>query len=191
MGLEPGMKVLDAGCGPGRLTLPLAEAVGPQGEVLAMDVQDGMLARVRAKVQASGLQNVRYLQAGLGEGELPLNYYDRALLVTVLGEIPDQIAALREIHNALKPGGIISVTEVIFDPHFQHRETVLHAAEAAGFREKNLLGKRLAYTISCASRTYQSCEISLVTRTSQSGTAYHRTRSFSPMSRGLRSMFML
>jgi len=147
LGLEPGMKVLDAGCGPGRLTLPLAEAVGPQGEVLAMDVQDGMLARVRAKVQASGLQNVRYLQAGLGEGELPLNYYDRALLVTVLGEIPDQIAALREIHNALKPGGIISVTEVIFDPHFQHRETVLHAAEAAGFREKNLLGKRLAYTM--------------------------------------------
>jgi ubiquinone/menaquinone biosynthesis C-methylase UbiE len=112
-----------------------------------MDVQDGMLARVRAKVQASALQNVEYLHAGLGEGALSPNYYDRALLVTVLGEIPDQTAALREIYIALKPGGILSVTETIFDPHFQRRETVLHAAEEVGFRRKDCLGKRLAYTI--------------------------------------------
>ena len=38
LGLAPGMKVLDAGCGPGRLTLPLAKTVGPQGEVLALDI---------------------------------------------------------------------------------------------------------------------------------------------------------
>lgn len=54
--LMPGMKALDAGCGPGRLTLPLAEAVGPQGEVTALDIQEEMLARVRAKVQSAGLQ---------------------------------------------------------------------------------------------------------------------------------------
>lgn len=147
LGLDPGMKVLDAGCGPGRLTLPLAEAVGAQGEVTALDLQDGMLARVREKVQAAGLQNVKFLHAGLGDGKLPEAYFDGALLVTVLGEIPDQIKALREIHHALKPGGILSVTEVIFDPHFQGRESVRRAAQAAGFREKNLFGGRLAYTI--------------------------------------------
>ena len=145
--LEPGMKVLDAGCGPGRLTLPLAEAVGSQGEVVALDVQDGMLARVREKVQAAGLQNVQYLRAGLGEGKLPQAHFDRALLVTVLGEIPDQVTALKEIHGALKPGGILSVTEVIFDPHFQRRETVSHVAQAAGFKEKNMFGGSLAYTL--------------------------------------------
>jgi ubiquinone/menaquinone biosynthesis C-methylase UbiE len=147
LGLAPAMKVLDAGCGPGRLTLPLAEGVGPQGEVLAVDIQDGMLSRVREKVEAAGLQNVRYLQARLGDGKLPRTTFDRALLVTVLGEIPDQVAALKEIYNALKPGGILSVTEVIFDPHFQRRETVLEAAQTAGFREKNFLGRNLAYTL--------------------------------------------
>ena len=145
--LSAGMKVLDAGCGPGRLTLPLAETVGQQGEVTALDLQDGMLARVRTKVQAAGLQNVKFLHAGLGEGKLPQAYFDRALLVTVLGEIPDKASALKEIYHALKPGGILSVTEVIFDPHFQGRQAVLKIAGDAGFKEKNFFGRKLAYTI--------------------------------------------
>ena len=145
--LVPGMKVLDAGCGPGRLTLPLAEAVGPQGEVTALDIQEGMLARVRGKVNAAGLQNVQFIQAGLGEGKLAKAYYDRAALVTVLGEIPDPVTALKEIYDALKPDGILSVTEVIFDPHFHGRETVVRIAEQAGFKEKNFFGKKLAYTM--------------------------------------------
>ena len=145
--LEAGMAVLDAGCGPGRLTLPLATAVGPQGEVLAVDVQSAMLERVRAKMEAAGARNVQLLQAALGQGKLPPQRFDRAVLVTVLGEIPDQVAALREIHAALKPGGILSVTEVIFDPHFQPREAVRRAAEAAGFVETRCLGGRWAYTM--------------------------------------------
>jgi ubiquinone/menaquinone biosynthesis C-methylase UbiE len=141
------MKVLDAGCGPGRLTLPLAMTVGQQGEVTALDIQDGMLARVRAKVLAAGLQNVKFFHTGLGEGQLPQAYFDRALLVTVLGEIPDKTSALEEIYHALKPGGVLSVTEVIFDPHFQSREAVQKIAGAAGFKEKDFFGRRLAYTI--------------------------------------------
>jgi ubiquinone/menaquinone biosynthesis C-methylase UbiE len=147
LGLTPAMKVLDAGCGPGRLALPLAEAVGPHGEVTALDLQEGMLARVRTKVEAAGLQNVKFLHAGLGNGKLPHAYFDRAVLVTVLGEIPDQASALKEIHNSLKPGGVLSVTEVIFDPHFQSREAVLRMAQAAGFKEKHFFGRKLAYTI--------------------------------------------
>jgi ubiquinone/menaquinone biosynthesis C-methylase UbiE len=145
--LAPGMKVLDAGCGPGRLTLPLAEAVGSKGEVVAMDVQDGMLTRVRKKIQVRGLRNVQYLRAGLGDGKLPETHFDRALLVTVLGEIPNQLAALKEVYGSLKPGGILSVTEVIFDPHFQRRKTVSHLALEAGFKEKNFFGRSLAYTV--------------------------------------------
>jgi ubiquinone/menaquinone biosynthesis C-methylase UbiE len=147
LALAPGMKVLDAGCGPGRLTLPAARAVGPEGEVLAVDIQEGMLARVREKAGEAGLENVAYLQAELGGGKLPTDHFDRAMLVTVLGEIPDQVAALKEIYGALKPGGILSVTEVIFDPHFQSRESVLRVAREAGFEEKGFFGKKLAYTM--------------------------------------------
>lgn len=145
--LAPGMKALDAGCGPGRLTLPLAETVGPQGHVLAVDIQAKMLARVREKVEAAGLGNVEFLHTGLGEGKLPKAHFDCALLVTVLGEIPDQASALHEIYEALKPGGILSVTEVIFDPHFQPQRAVLRVAEGIGFHKRDFFGKRLAYTL--------------------------------------------
>ena len=77
-----------------------------------------MLARVRKKIEASGLQNVKFVHAGLGEGKLPAAYFDRAVLVTVLGEIPDRESALKEIYSALKLDGMLSVTEVILDPHF-------------------------------------------------------------------------
>ncbi|MBN1431127.1 MAG: class I SAM-dependent methyltransferase [Anaerolineae bacterium] len=145
--LRPGMSVLDAGCGPGRLTVPAAQAVGPQGEVVAVDLQEGMLRRAREKVQAANLNNVQFLQVGLGEGNLENGQYDRALLVTVLGEIPDQAAAMKEIFDVLRPGGILSVTEIIFDPHFQGRDKVIRLAGTAGFRVKNLFGKKLAYTM--------------------------------------------
>jgi ubiquinone/menaquinone biosynthesis C-methylase UbiE len=147
LGLQPGMKVLDAGCGPGRLAIPAAKAIGSQGELTALDIQAGMLARVQEKARTAGLSNIRLMQVELGKGELEMAYYDRAMLVTVLGEIPEQEAALQEIYQALKPGGILSVTEVIFDPHFQSRESVQRVAGRVGFREAGFFGKRLAYTM--------------------------------------------
>jgi ubiquinone/menaquinone biosynthesis C-methylase UbiE len=147
LGLRAGMTVADVGCGPGRLTVPVARAIGERGRIVAMDIQPGMLKRARAKVAAVNLDNVEFLQAGAGEGRLGRNRFDRALLVTVLGEIPDRAAALAELFDALKAGGILSVTEIIFDPHFQPRGTVTRLAEAAGFRARAFFGNRLAYTL--------------------------------------------
>ncbi len=145
--LQPGMAVLDAGCGPGRLAIPVARQVGRQGNVVVVDIQPGMLQRARQKAQQANLANIQFIQAGLGEGKLGRDQFDRALLVTVLGEIPDREAALREIFDALKPDGILSVTEIIFDPHFQGRNTVIQLATATGFRKKEFFGNRIAYTL--------------------------------------------
>ena len=147
--LEPGMKVLDLGCGPGRLTIPIAQQVGPQGQVVAIDLQPGMLRRAQEKAQAAHLNNIQFLHVGAGEGALQIgqNAFDRALLVTVLGEIPDRTAALKEIFDALNLGGILSVTEIMLDPHYQSRATILRFASAVGFREKQFFGNRFAFTL--------------------------------------------
>jgi ubiquinone/menaquinone biosynthesis C-methylase UbiE len=145
--LPPGMPVLDIGCGPGRLTIPAARQVGPTGKVAALDLQPGMLQRAQEKAKAANLTNIQFLQAGLGEGNLREFQADRALLVTVLGEVPDREAALKEIFEALKPGGILSVTETIFDPHCQRRATVSRLASAVGFREGQVFGNCVAFTL--------------------------------------------
>lgn len=143
----PGMKVLDAGCGPGRLTVPLAKTVGPDGEVVALDSQRSMLDKLEGRVAGEGLANVRVLQAGLGEGALEKEAFDRVVLAMVLGEVRDRGAALWEIHAALKPGGILSVTEVFGDPDYRRAATIRQEMEAAGFRLVRRYGGFPAYTL--------------------------------------------
>jgi ubiquinone/menaquinone biosynthesis C-methylase UbiE len=145
--LKPGMSALDAGCGPGRLTIPMASQVGPTGRIVALDFQTGMLARAKFKAERANLTNIDFHKAKLGNNELHVGAFDRAVLVAVLGEIPDRHTALREIFGALKPGGILAITEVIADPHFQRRGKVTALASRVGFREKFRTGGRLAFSI--------------------------------------------
>jgi ubiquinone/menaquinone biosynthesis C-methylase UbiE len=147
LALSSGMYVLDAGCGPGRLTLPMAKKISPQGEVTALDIQEGMLLEAQKRAREAGITNIRFLQVALGQGTLEHNYFDRAVLVTVLGEIPDREAALSEIFGSLKSGGILLVEETIRDPHFQTRSTILRLAGAAGFVENEFFGNRFSYTL--------------------------------------------
>jgi ubiquinone/menaquinone biosynthesis C-methylase UbiE len=140
MGLRPGQKVLEMGPGPGRLLIPAARLVLPGGEVVGIDIQPGMVARLQQRAKEAGLTN---LIAVLGDASLPIvpeASFDVVFLVTVLGEIPDRAAALAQAYRALRPGGVLSITETMTDPHYQSRSTVKQLAEAAGFRLTSIHG---------------------------------------------------
>jgi ubiquinone/menaquinone biosynthesis C-methylase UbiE len=115
--------------------------------VTAFDLQEKMLKRVREKAGREKLANIEFIPGAVGEGKLGRDRYERVLLVTVLGEIPDRQAALQEIFACLKPGGLLSITEVIADPHFQTRRKVREVVGAAGFQEAEFFGNRVSYTI--------------------------------------------
>jgi ubiquinone/menaquinone biosynthesis C-methylase UbiE len=149
--IAPGMRVLDAGCGPGRLTIPIARRVGPSGEVVALDIQEGMLERVRRRASQRNLANVKTMHGAL-EADAPAlrterAAFDRIFLVTVLGEIPDAAGALRSLLSALKADGILSITEMILDPDYQTRAQVRRLAEQAGFVVERSFGSALAFTM--------------------------------------------
>jgi ubiquinone/menaquinone biosynthesis C-methylase UbiE len=145
--VRAGQDVLDVGSGPGRLSLPAAARVGPTGRVVALDLQPEMIKRLRGRVAAAGVGNIETILGGAGEGEVPRESFDRAFLVTVLGEIVDREAALREVYEALRPGGLLSVTEVLPDPHFQSRRQVRRVAESVGFTFRETLGPWYAFTM--------------------------------------------
>lgn len=147
MELQPGMTVLDAGCGPGRVTIPLAKAVAPDGIVVAADLQEGMLTAVADKAHDAGIGNVITLHANIGQGKLSERSFDRALMAAVLGEVPDRSAAMAEVFRALKPGGKLAIAELIFDPHFQRRSVVFELAHRVGFRQRAMFGGRIAYML--------------------------------------------
>lgn len=146
--LQRGMKVLDIGSGPGRLTIPIARRVGPEGAVAAVDIQPKALKRVERRARRARLQNVRVVEATIGEGVLRAKgEADRALLVTVLGDIENQETALREIYDLLKRGGLLVITEdVINSSEFEDRDDVLLLASEAGFEALGFYGNRFAFT---------------------------------------------
>ena len=147
IGLIEGMKVLDVGSGPVRLSIPAAEIVGSSGEVVALDIQKKMLDKLASKISRLNLRNIRVIHSGAGDGKVDQNYFDRILLVTVLGEIPDKQKALMEMYESLKAGGILSVTELIPDPHYNSRNSVRKLCTNTGLKESGSFGNWFAYTI--------------------------------------------
>jgi ubiquinone/menaquinone biosynthesis C-methylase UbiE len=69
--------------------------------------------------------------------------FDAAYLITVLGEIPDQEAALRELRRVVRPGGRIVVGELFGDPHMVTHSALRNRAAASGLRVDSKLGGRL------------------------------------------------
>lgn len=102
--LEPGMAVLDVGCGWGDLSLQVAERVGPEGRVVGIDCVDAFLEEARKDAAAAGLSNVEFRR---GDAEVALPEAEFDFCVARFGTMffTNPVAALRRMRLSLKPGG--------------------------------------------------------------------------------------
>jgi ubiquinone/menaquinone biosynthesis C-methylase UbiE len=146
MGLAPGMTVVEIGPGPGRLLLPAARRVLPNGKAIGVELQQGMLDKFRRKLERDDPGNVELIHADATQPVLPNESADLVFLCTVLGEIPDRAAALRNCYDALRPGGRLSITEIAGDPHYQSRAKIDALTKEVGFEPVDFNGNWWRYT---------------------------------------------
>jgi ubiquinone/menaquinone biosynthesis C-methylase UbiE len=142
---RPGETVLEVGPGTGYYTLPVAEWLGPEGSLHVFDLQQEMLDHTMRAAREQSLTNLEPRRGDASELPYEAATFDAAYLVTVLGEIPDQDAALRELRRVLKPAGRLVVGELFGDPHMVRASTLRRRAEAAGLRFERQVGPPLGY----------------------------------------------
>jgi ubiquinone/menaquinone biosynthesis C-methylase UbiE len=137
---KPGDRILEVGPGTGYYTLDAAEWVGPEGSIDIFDIQQEMLDHTIVRAEESGIGNIRPTQ---GDAQV-LPYedasFDAAFLVTTLGEIPNQQAAISEFSRVLKPGGKLVVGELMGDPHWVSPRAIERLATDNGFRYERRIG---------------------------------------------------
>ncbi|NIV36293.1 MAG: methyltransferase domain-containing protein [Anaerolineae bacterium] len=147
VGIRPHERVLELGPGPGIMTVEAARHAGPEGQLIAVDIQPEMIAQVKKRVEEAGLTNVETHIADAYHLPLDDASVDRAFLVSVLPEITDRARALAELHRVIEPGGLLSITEEFVDPDYLFPFETTRLVEAADFRFERRFGNLLLYTL--------------------------------------------
>ena len=111
--LQPGERVVDVGCGAGLDSLIAARMVGPEGQVIGVDMTGAMLEKARMSAAAAGLMNVEFRE-GFAEA-LPVSgaWADVVISNGALNLMPDKVAALMEMARVLKPGGRLQIGDIL------------------------------------------------------------------------------
>jgi ubiquinone/menaquinone biosynthesis C-methylase UbiE len=132
--VRPGMIVLEPGCGMGYFSLPLARMVGPTGRVICVDLQQKMIDGLARRARKAGLLD-RLVPLVCGPDDLGISEWrgrvDLAVAIHVIHEVPDQAALLRQMAEALRPGGRLLFREPRGHvSREQFEATILTAADA-------------------------------------------------------------
>ena len=132
--VQPGMTVMDVGCGMGFCSIAMAKIVGDSGLVIAVDLQQKMLDVLRQRATAAGVANrIRFHKCE--QDRLGVDAQaDFALAFMMVHEVPDQRRLLGEIYACLKPGGKLLVAEPKIHVSRKTFADEVASAEAVGFR---------------------------------------------------------
>jgi ubiquinone/menaquinone biosynthesis C-methylase UbiE len=109
--LKPGMAVCDMGSGNGYHTLPMAEAVGKEGKVYAVEVQPEMIEMLHQRAKEKGISNIVSIIGEFHDPKLPAASCDMIVLVDVYHEFSHPEQMLAGMKKALKPDGVIVMVE--------------------------------------------------------------------------------
>jgi ubiquinone/menaquinone biosynthesis C-methylase UbiE len=142
---QRGERVLEVGPGTGYYSLDVAGWLTPGGQLDIFDLQQEMLDHTMRRAGERGLTNITPTRGDARTLPYPDATFDAAYLTAVLGEIPDQNAALAELARVLKPGGRLVDGELFGDPHWVSPTRLRRRAEAAGLRFDRRHGTPLAY----------------------------------------------
>jgi ubiquinone/menaquinone biosynthesis C-methylase UbiE len=138
--LQPGMRLLDCGCGPGALTIGFAALVHP-GEVVGLDMDPRILDLARKRAAESRVENVRYELGDVHALPYPDASFDAVWAQALLTHLPAPLAALREMRRVLRSGGLAAINDEDLSVAYMTPETPLmrEAAELTQ-RVRDLMG---------------------------------------------------
>ena len=135
--IKEGMTVLDFGCGPGFFTIDMAQMVGKSGRVIAADLQEGMLHKLRDKIKGTELEN-RITLHKCEEDKIGISKnVDFVLAFYIVHEVVNKDKLFTEIETILKPNGQLLIVEPPFHVSKKAFEVTIDKAKAAGFTEVN------------------------------------------------------
>ena len=108
--LAPGMRLLDAGCGPGSITLGLAAAVAP-GEVVGIDAAPEAIDAATAAAAQASQSNARFASGNVYALPFEDGHFDVVFMHAVLQHLNEPVAALGEAFRVLRPGGLVALAD--------------------------------------------------------------------------------
>jgi ubiquinone/menaquinone biosynthesis C-methylase UbiE len=110
--IEPDMKILDVGCGPGNLTCDFARLV-PQGSVIGLDRSEHVLDEAKKMAGNRGVTNISFVTGNIFSLDYPDDEFDIVHAHQVLQHVGDVSSAMKEMYRVAKPGGIIATRDLI------------------------------------------------------------------------------